>query len=184
MRIQETKRELEPEAPAPIVMEEAMPIFEFLCEDCNVVYNFLARTGQAASRQPSCPRCGGARMRKLFSRFATLRRGKAGESGEKEQGADAAQSPEGQARMERAMMQMAGEIESLDENNPRQMAALMRKLSDAAGEPIDPVTDEMIRRLEAGEDLEKIEEKMADAIGDDASMGGGAPSYDGGLYDM
>jgi hypothetical protein len=44
----------------------------------------------------------------------------------------------------------------------------------------------MIRRLEAGEDPEKIEEKMADAFSGEEGMGeyGGMPSHDGGLYDM
>ncbi|NQT53705.1 zinc ribbon domain-containing protein, partial [bacterium] len=48
-----------------------MPVYEFLCGDCNRVFNFLARTAGAAKREPRCPKCGGGRMGKLFSRFAT-----------------------------------------------------------------------------------------------------------------
>lgn len=161
-----------------------MPIFEFICEDCKKVFNFLARNKEAANRHPSCPKCGGKRMRKLFSRFATVRRGQESSKGPEEAAGNGRSGSEEQARLEQAMMQMAGDFDRIDENDPRQMAALMRKLSDMTGEPIDPVTDEMIRRLEAGEDPEKIEEKMADAICDEGPMGGGMPSYDDGLYDM
>ena len=47
--------------------------------------------------------------------------------------------------------------------------------------------EEAVRRLEAGEDPEKIEEEMGDLLdeGEDGmGMGGGAPSYDDGLYTM
>jgi hypothetical protein len=61
----------------------------------------------------------------------------------------------------------------------------MRRLSAASGEPLDPAMEEAVRRLEAGEDPEKVEEAMADAFpeggGPDA---GGAPTHDGGLYDL
>ena len=88
--------------------------------------------------------------------------------------------------MEREMMRLAREMESIDENNPRQLAAAMRRLSDVTGEPLDGETDEMIRRLEAGEDPEKVEEEMASVFGDEDSAGGrgAGPSYDDGLYDM
>ena len=84
------------------------------------------------------------------------------------------------------MMSMAKEMDSIDENNPRQLASVIRRLADATGEPIDGPTDEMIRRLEAGEDPDAIEEKMGDVFGDEEAGGGpgGAPSYDDGLYDM
>ena len=53
------------------------------------------------------------------------------------------------------------------------------------------MTNEMIRRLEAGEDPEKVEEELGDAL--EEEMGGeeggglgagGAASYDDGLYPM
>jgi len=87
--------------------------------------------------------------------------------------------------MERAMMRLARDMESVDENNPRQLAGIMRRLCDETGESLDPETDEAIRRLEAGEDPEKVEEAMADAFGhEDSGAYGGSPSYDGGLYDL
>jgi putative FmdB family regulatory protein len=167
-----------------------MPIYEFLCQDCNRVFNFLARGSLAARRQPNCPKCGGRRMNKLFSRFAMAARGAkpSGQTGSEasECGPGDDLSPDQEARMERAMMSLAQDMDSIDENNPRQMASVMRRLSNVMGEPIDDATDEMIRRLEAGEDPDKVDEKMADAFGDEGTEAGygGGPSYDGGLYDL
>jgi hypothetical protein len=100
-------------------------------------------------------------------------------------GAEASSVPDMDPRMEAAMEDLARDFENIDENNPRQVAAAMRRLSAATGEPFDPAMDEAVRRLEAGEDPEKMEEAMADAFPDgDGSDVGGAPTHDGGLYDL
>src|SRR5690606_2672934 len=71
-------------------------------------------------------------------------------------------------RMERAMMEMEREMATMDEENPdpRQLGRLMRKMSEMTGERLDGEMDEMVRRLEAGEDPEKLEEIYGDALGD------------------
>ena len=166
-----------------------MPIYEFLCQDCNRVFNFFARASAAADRRPSCPKCGRRRMKKLFSRFAAVSRtpARSASRGGEAAGDDAGEfSPAEEARMEKAMMSLAGDMDKIDENDPRQLASVMRRLAQATGEAVDPETDEMIGRLEAGEDPDKVEEKMADAFGDEhaAGVAGGGTSYDGGLYDL
>jgi hypothetical protein len=72
-----------------------------------------------------------------------------------------------EARLEQAMQALAGEMDSLDENDPRQGAYLMRKLFDATGMPVGGGLEEALRRMEAGEDPEKIEEDMGDAFEQD-----------------
>lgn len=67
-----------------------------------------------------------------------------------------------EARMEQAIQAMAGEMEGLDENDPRQMARFMRKLTEATGMDLGTGMEEAMRRLESGEDPEKIEEEMGD----------------------
>jgi putative FmdB family regulatory protein len=165
-----------------------MPVYEFLCEDCNRVFNFLARGPATAKRRPKCPKCGGRKMSKLFSPFAMSRGGKRDaepKSAEPAGDSPDAPTPEQEARAERALDSIERDMGDVDESNPRQMGALLRRLSEATGEPMDGQTDEMIRRLEAGEDVEKIEEEMADAVGDEEGAGGpGAPSHDEGLYDL
>jgi putative FmdB family regulatory protein len=164
-----------------------MPVHEFLCEDCNRIFNFLARHPKSARRRPKCPKCGGRRMGKLFSAFATSRGAKSESAAKSSEPPDASSEPPtnlDEARMERALDSIEQDMGNIDENNPRQMGALLRRLSEAAGEPMDGATDEMIRRLEAGEDPEKLEEEMGDAMGEEGGGPGGAPSRDAGLYDL
>jgi len=73
------------------------------------------------------------------------------------------------------------------------MAHMMKKMKDLmpAGS-IPKEFDVAIKRLEAGEDPEKIEEDMGDVLGDfmggeeggPGGPGGGGYSHDSGLYDM
>lgn len=44
-----------------------MPIYEYECQDCHKVAEILVST----SRAPQCPSCGGKKLEKLFSTFAT-----------------------------------------------------------------------------------------------------------------
>jgi hypothetical protein len=92
--------------------------------------------------------------------------------------------------MEQEMMRFASELEGMDENDPRAMAAAVRKMTEIAGEPVTPAMEEMIRRLEAGEDPEKVEEELGDALEEEMSdeagggFGGAAPTRDSGIYPM
>lgn len=167
-----------------------MPVYEFLCEDCNRVFSFFARNPQAATRKPKCPKCGGKKMTKRFSRFAMAAKGSRSSGPSNglgdEPGGGGPLSPGDEARMEREMMKLAREMESIDENDPRQLAAAMRRVSEVTGESLGPEMDEAIRRLEAGEDPERIEDELGDLLPDEG-MGtgvGGEPSYDDALYDL
>jgi hypothetical protein len=56
----------------------------------------------------------------------------------------------------------------LDENDPRSLGRWMRKMSQEMGEDLGPEFDEVVGRLESGEDPEEIEKSMPE-LGD---MGG------------
>jgi hypothetical protein len=92
-------------------------------------------------------------------------------------------------RMARAMAEMERDMEHMDENNPKHMAHMMRKMKDIMPPGTVPKElDVAIKRLEAGEDPEKIEEDMGDLLGDfmgeeGGAGGGGGYSRDSGLYD-
>ncbi len=90
----------------------------------------------------------------------------------------------------RAMSEMERDMANMDENNPKHMAQMMRKMKDIL--PAGSMPKEMdvaIKRLEAGEDPEKIEADMGDVLGDfmgeesSGTAGGGGYSRDAGLYD-
>jgi hypothetical protein len=56
-------------------------------------------------------------------------------------------------------------LAGLDEDDPRSIARWMRTMSQETGEDLGPEFDEMVGRLEAGEDPEEIERSLGD-LGD------------------
>jgi len=72
--------------------------------------------------------------------------------------------PFDESRMEKAMQTLASEAESIDEDNPRQAANLMRKLTDMTGMELGPGMTEALRRMEKGEDPDQIEAEMGDLL--------------------
>jgi hypothetical protein len=150
-----------------------MPIYDFYCPDNNKLYSFYARTLAHANRTPRCPENPAFRMERAISRFAVT--GRAKEKPETPGG-----GPQDDPRMEAMMAEMEREFSGMDTENPdpRQLARMMRKMSGLTGEKIPGEMEEMIRRMEAGEDPEKLEEEYGDAFGDfDSETGeGGAPA--------
>jgi putative FmdB family regulatory protein len=149
-----------------------MPIHEFYCPDCHRVYNFLARRPNV-TRCPSCPRCSRPKLERKVSKFA-ISKGLT----ESAEGPDGMDFPPGldEAKMERVLAEMAGEAESINEDDPRQMARMMRKLYDGTGLPLGEGMEEAMRRMEAGEDPDTIEADMGDLLdNDDMLFGPGKP---------
>src|ERR1041385_4019144 len=139
-----------------------MPIYEFACPKCRVVFNFLSKRLKPQGL-PTCPKCGNKKMVKQMSRFAMSRGLK--ESAAKSEDAEGGEpTPDfDDPRVMRAMSEIERDMEHLDENNPRHLAHIMKKMKDAmpAGSMPKEI-DVAIKRLEAGEDPEKIEEDMGD----------------------
>src|SRR6266481_6363527 len=169
-----------------------MPIYEYACPKCRVIFNFLSKRINPG-RSPACPRCGNKKMAKQVSHFAMSRGLKEPVTGAAPAGGEGPMPDPDDPRIERAMMEMERDMEHLDENNPKHIAHMMRKMKDLM--PPGAVRKELdtaIKRLEAGEDPEKIEEDMGDVLGDfmggeeggpGGGGGGGSYSKDSGLYD-
>jgi putative FmdB family regulatory protein len=165
-----------------------MPIYEFACPKCRKIFNFLSKRVNP-DRLPVCPKCGNKKMAKQVSRFA-MTKGLKEPAAKNESVSGEPPMPDfDDPRMARAMAEMERDLEHLDESNPKHMAHLMRKmkaLMPAGSMPKE--LDAAIKRLEAGEDPEKIEADMGEVLGD--FMGGGAGgtgggyTHDSGLYDM
>lgn len=65
-------------------------------------------------------------------------------------------------KMERVISGLARGAERINEDDPRQVASLMRRLTDATGIRMGAGMEEALSRLERGEDPERIEEEMGD----------------------
>lgn len=166
-----------------------MPIYEYACPKCRKIFNFLSKRINP-DRLPICPKCGNKKMVKELSRFAMIKGAAeptaAGGMGE---GGDDMPMPNfDDPRVQKVMNEMERDMGSMDENNPKHIAHMMKKMKDIM--PAGSVPKELdvaIKRLEQGEDPEKIEADMGDVLGDwmggPGGKGGGAYTQDSGLYD-
>jgi len=135
-----------------------MPIYEFYCKNCHMIFNFFS-TSVNLEKRPKCPRCKRIKLKRQMSSFSALKnRGD-------ENGTDMDES-----RMEKAINLLAKESEHLDENDPRQAANLMRKMTDITGLNLGPGMEEAISRMEAGEDPAQIEDDMGDLLEGEESL--------------
>jgi putative FmdB family regulatory protein len=106
-----------------------MPIYEYRCLACKRRTSVFVRS-VSAPVSAACEHCGSARMERLLSRFAVHR------------GRIDFDNPDSFA--------------DLDESDPKTMARLARQMRDETGEDLGPEFDEMVGRIEAGEDPESV----------------------------
>jgi predicted nucleic acid-binding Zn ribbon protein len=188
-----------------IVNSRSMPIYEYFCPDNNRIYQFFAKTIAQGQTTPKCPDNPDFRMVRMMSAFAITGKGASGDSQEAAapKGPGEAAPPEGgggadDPRMDAAFDQLEREMGSVDENDPRAMGRMMRRMSELTGEKLDGQMEEVVRKLEEGTDPETLENEMGEMMGGEGGeddgfggmgglggMGGGlgAPSRDPNLYD-
>ncbi len=164
-----------------------MPIYEFYCDSCNMIFNFLSSRINTSSK-PDCPQCGKKEISRQMSTFATI-----GKSGEEQ---DDMMGGVDETKMEEAFGSLMQEAGGMNENDPRQMATLMRKFTAQTGMNLGDTMEEAISRMEKGEDPDAVEKDMGDRLdGDDLFSFEGikqkviseqneTPSYDDKLYTL
>jgi putative FmdB family regulatory protein len=171
-----------------------MPIYEFACPKCRKIYSFLSKRINP-EHAPVCPKCGSRELFKQMSRFAMPKGAKEPAAVSESDAGEGGPMPDmDDPRIMRTMADLERDMEHMDENNPKHMAHMMKKMKDIMPAGSMPKElDVAIKRLEAGEDPEKIEADMGDVLGDlmggpeegAGGMGGGGGGYsrDSGLYD-
>lgn len=154
-----------------------MPIYEYYCPDNHTIYQFYAKTLAQGQTTPKCPDNPAFRLQKIVSPFAVTRGGRSDEASDSAGAPAAGGDPAEDARMEAAMSAMEREFSSVDENDPRAMARMMRRMSEITGEKIDGEMEEVVRKLEEGADPDSLEEQLgggAESEGMDDPYGEGA----------
>lgn len=120
-----------------------MPSYDYRCQTCgkrSVIYQSYQEYGEVTVE---CPHCGSTELKRIIGRVRI------------------AKSED--ARLEELSDPSAwGDI---DEEDPRSMAKMMRKMGQELGEDMPPEFDEVVDRLEAGEDPEEIEKDLPDLGG-------------------
>ena len=104
-----------------------------------------------------CEKCGSKKLARLVSRVRMMRGGASAGSDDKGTGSGA-----GMDGMDESLMREMGNV---DENDPRALGRLMRKMAAASGEDLGPEFGEVVGRLEKGEDPEHIERELGDMFG-------------------
>lgn len=132
-----------------------MPIYEFFCKDCNTIFNFFSKTVNT-TKIPLCPKCKKTELSRQVSVFAF--------TGNAKEDDPMADLPIDENKMEKALQTLAGEAENINEDDPRQAANLMRKLTDMTGLEMGDHMQEALKRMENGEDPEKVEAEMGDLL--------------------
>ncbi|MFN6401678.1 MAG: FmdB family zinc ribbon protein [Planctomycetota bacterium] len=137
-----------------------MPIYEFYCPPCHTVYSFLSRRMQVPTGA-RCPKCGCDRLEKKVSRFA-ISKGlvENSSSGDADPFANLDES-----KFEQLLSEMApGMQDDSTDEDPKQMARLMQRMFELAGSQPTGAMLESIKRMEAGEDPDSIDEDLGSAI--------------------
>ena len=101
--------------------------------------------------------------------------------------------PFDESKMEKAFQMLESEMSNINEDDPRQASMLIRKMTEAVGGKLDDGMEEALRRMEAGEDPDKIEEEMGDQLDPESlfqqakrikSRAARRITYDETLYDL
>ena len=132
-----------------------MPIYEFYCSNCHMLFSFLSKTMDTKKR-PMCPRCKKKELDRQISMFAM--------TGQKQEADGPDDLPLDEGKMERAITELAGKAENMNDDDPRQAVDLMRKFSSMTGIEYGKSMEEALNRMEAGEDPDAIEKEMGDLM--------------------
>lgn len=122
-----------------------MPRYDYRCQSCkkrSVIFQTYAEYGRKVVK---CPHCGSVELQRLIGRVRIAR--------SEESRLDELSDP--------------SDWGDFDESDPRSMAKMMRKMGSELGEDMPGEFDEVVDRLEAGEDPDAIEESMPDLGGGD-----------------
>ncbi len=138
-----------------------MPSYDYRCNNCKrrvvLTYKTYAEYDKAT---PTCPRCHGTNLTRLISRVAI------------------AKSEESRF----SSMDDDSALDDLADADPATLGRYMRRMSSELGEDLGEEFNEVVDRLESGEDPESIESSMPDLGGADDM--GGMGGMGGGMDDL
>ena len=125
-----------------------MPTYDYRCEECHHRFEIFLSYSEYDQAEVRCPKCSG---NKVMRRIGRIRIAKSEES-----------------RLENLVDPSS--LEGI-EDDPKAMGRLMRQMQSELGEDVGPEFDEVVSRLEKGQDPEQIERDMPE-LGDLAGDAG------------
>jgi putative FmdB family regulatory protein len=108
-----------------------MPVYEFHCNGCGAKVSVFTRSINAEAKGV-CERCGGVDLRRLYSPLRVLR------------------TPKDVNKLNKREL-----LDGVDYSNPQSMAQFLRRVQDEFNDGGSEETEEVIKRLEYGENVQK-----------------------------
>lgn len=129
--------------------EGEMPDYDYRCLDCRRRVSVYQTYAEYGKQRVTCPKCGSANLTRLINRVRVAR--------------------SEESRM--PSLSDPGGWDSVDEDDPRAMARMMRRMGQEMGEDLPPEFGEVVDRMEAGEDPDAIEQDFPDLAAGAGGMG-------------
>jgi len=126
-----------------------MPQYGYVCLDCKQRFDIFFTYAEYGSKPVACSHCQSVNVRRRLPRVRV-------------------------AKSEQSRMESLADPSALAglEDDPKAMAAMMRKMGSEMGEELPPEFEDVVDRLESGQSPEEIESALPDLGGDMAGMGG------------
>ena len=117
-----------------------MPTYDFICNNCNQRFDVFLTFAEYGKKKVSCTHCKSKDVRR---RMTKVRIAKSEDS-----------------RMESMADKFSG-FENMDDD-PKEMARVMKQMGTEMGEELPPEFDEVVDRLESGQSPDEIESAIPD----------------------
>lgn len=114
-----------------------MPTYPYRCDDCRTNFEVDLSYAEYDRAEVTCPNCNSQNVRRRITRVRI-------------------------AKSEDARIEAMVDPSQLSgiEDDPQALGRLMRKMGSEMGEEMDPEFDEVVSRLESGQDPEQISKEM------------------------
>ena len=117
-----------------------MPTYDFICNACSQRFDVFQTFSEYGKKPVNCTHCNSTNVRRRMTKVRI-------------------------AKSENSRMEsMTDSIDNLEglENDPQELARMMRRVGNEMGEDLPPEFDDVVDRLEAGQSPEEIESALPD----------------------
>ncbi len=127
-----------------------MPVYQYRCLNCKKRFEIFLSYKEYGVKSVSCPHCHSDQVQRRIGRIRI-------------------------AKSEESRLESLSDPSGLEgiENDPRALGKMMRKMGNEMGEDVGPEFDEVVDRLEAGQNPEDIEKAIPGLEGGAGGMGDG-----------